>query len=382
MKNTRHNPGTPAIAWFVSPHGFGHAARAAAIIETIHSINPSIHFDIFTTVPEFFLNESLPNITFNYHHLQTDIGLAQKSALHMDIPETIRRLETLLPYNKKLLEDLAGSMKKQNCRLAVCDIAPMGIAAAKTAGIPSILVENFTWDWIYGEYETDYPAISPFIAYLKEHFDSADFHIRTEPAFHNEYRNPDITVPPMSRKPRLGRKKTRERLNIPEQTKTVVITMGGIPDQLPFLRLLPQYKDIRFIVPGSPAFKEENNVIRLPYDSDFYHPDLMAAADAVIGKPGYSTLAEVYHAGVPFGFVSRGYFRESAIMERFIKNEMSGFPIPENEYRDGTWLSHLHKLLQIPRIQRTSSGTSQVARFILKHASGGPLAGGSYMRTN
>lgn len=359
------------IAWFVSPHGFGHAARTAAIIETIHHINPAIHFHLFTSVPEFFLNESLPNIPIHYHPLQTDIGLAQKSALHMDIPETIRRLEHLLPYNKPLLEDLAGSIEKQNCRLVVCDIAPMGIAAAKTAGVPSILVENFTWDWIYGEYETVYPAISPFITYLKEQFDSADFHIRTEPAFHNDHRTPDITVPPMSRKTRLGRTKTREKLNIHEHTKTVVITMGGIPDQLPFLQQLPRYKDIRFIIPGSPALETKDNVTRLPYDSDFYHPDLMTAADAVIGKPGYSTLAEVYNAGVPFGFVTRGHFRESAIMETFIKKEMSGFPIPEIQYHDGTWLSHLYELLQIPRIQRTTPATSQAAAFILKHASGG-----------
>ncbi len=342
------------IAWFVSPHGFGHAARTAAIVEAIHEINPSIHFHIFTSVPEFFINESLPNIPFNYHHLQTDIGLAQKSALHMDIPETIHQLEKFLPYKKELMENLADSIKKHNCRLVVCDIAPMGIAAAKSAGVPSILVENFTWDWIYGEYETDYPAISPFITYLEEQFDSADYHIRTEPAFQNDHRNPDITLPPMCRKPRLGRKKTREKLNIPEHTKTIVITMGGIP--------------------GSPAFKEENNVIRLPYNSDFYHPDLMEAADAVIGKPGYSTLAEVYHAGVPFGFVSRGYFRESAVMEAFIKKEMDGFAVPENQYRDGSWLSRLHELLQIPRIQRTTTGTSQAANFILKYAFGEHVA--------
>lgn len=365
MKNTNGNPVTPAIAWFISPHGFGHAARAAAVIETIHGIDPGVNFEIYTTVPEFFLKESLAAIPYRRHHLLTDIGLAQKSAFHMDIPETIHRLGNLLPYKKKLIADLADSIKKQNCRLIVCDIAPMGIAVAKAAGVPSVLVENFTWDWIYGEYEKEYPTISPFITYLKELFDSVDFHIRTEPAFHNEHRLCHMTIPPMSRNVRSSRKETRERLKIPEQSKAVVFTMGGIPDQLPFLRKLSQYKDITFVIPGSPVFKREKNVIRLPYNSDFYHPDLMEAADAVIGKPGYSTLAEVYHAGVPFGFVCREYFRESAIMETFIIKEMNGVAIPEKQYREGNWLPRLRELLEIPRVQRPAPGTRQAARAIL-----------------
>ena len=242
----------------------------------------------------------------------------------------------------------------------------MGIAAAKAAGIPSVLVENFTWDWIYGEYENDYLSISPFIAYLKELFDSVDFHIRTEPAFHNEHRHCDIVIPPMSRKTRSGRKKTREELDIPENKKTVVITMGGIPDRFSFLPKLTQYSDICFVIPGSPDFKVEKNIIRLPYDSEFYHPDLVVAADAVIGKPGYSTLAEVYHAGVPFGFVSRDNFRESAIMEAFIEKKMSGFAISEKSFREGVWLKRLYELLEIPRIERPGSAAPQAAKFILE----------------
>jgi hypothetical protein len=37
------------IACFVSSHGFGHAARASAIMEAVTEKNSSICFDIFTT---------------------------------------------------------------------------------------------------------------------------------------------------------------------------------------------------------------------------------------------------------------------------------------------------------------------------------------------
>jgi len=33
--------------------------------------------------------------------------------------------------------------------LSICEIAPMGILVAKETRVPAILVDNFTWDWIY-----------------------------------------------------------------------------------------------------------------------------------------------------------------------------------------------------------------------------------------
>ena len=33
------------------------------------------------------------------------------------------------------------------------DIPPLACAAAARAGIPSVAIGNFTWDWIYGGYE-------------------------------------------------------------------------------------------------------------------------------------------------------------------------------------------------------------------------------------
>ena len=47
------------IAYFVTPHGFGHAARAAAVMVALQEIDPAIQFDIFTQVPRWFFQDSL-----------------------------------------------------------------------------------------------------------------------------------------------------------------------------------------------------------------------------------------------------------------------------------------------------------------------------------
>jgi UDP-N-acetylglucosamine:LPS N-acetylglucosamine transferase len=125
--------------------------------------------------------------------------------------------------------------------------------------------------------------------------------------------------------------------------------------------------DYYFVIPGigyTPSI--EDNLILLPHHSNFYHPDLVNACDAVIGKTGYSTASEVYHAGVPFGFVSRPKFRESEIMSVFIREQMSGFEISEQDFSRGNWISQLPELFSLKRTQRDgSNGANQVAKFIL-----------------
>ena len=139
------------IAYFISSHGLGHAARAAAVMEAIREIDPSVVFDIFTAAPEWFFKETLSD-SFHYHHLQTDVGLKQRTPYHEDLAETLAVLDTFFPFKSDQLEPVAQTIKERACKLILCDISPMGIAVGLEAGIPSVLVENFTWDWIYQAY--------------------------------------------------------------------------------------------------------------------------------------------------------------------------------------------------------------------------------------
>jgi len=72
------------IAFFISPHGFGHAARAASVMEALAQIEPSYRFDIFTTVPAWFFAKS-NSFTFKYHRLLTDIGLVQSPCYRSEV---------------------------------------------------------------------------------------------------------------------------------------------------------------------------------------------------------------------------------------------------------------------------------------------------------
>jgi len=142
--------------------------------------------------------------------------------------------------------------------------------------------------------------------------------------------------------------------------------MGGIPEPYGFLSQLQQHRDSCFVVLGAgDCLEQHDNAIVLPYRSTVFPPDLVHACDAVVSKAGYSIVAEVYHAGVPFGYVRRERFREGPVLDAYIAAHMPGIAMTETEFHSGAWLSYLPELLALPRQPpRGTRGAEQVARFV------------------
>lgn len=354
----------PRIAYFISPHGFGHATRAAAIMAALQELDPTIRFDVFTQVPEWLFRDSLPG-GFDYHDVLTDLGMVQQSALAADLDATINRLDALLPFDSTLINTLAKQLRTLGCGLVMCDIAPLGIVVAEAAGVASILVENFTWDWIYQPHAKAHRGLRPHIRYLHEVFCAADYRIQIEPicAVHPAA----LTTGPVYRKAMGTAAAMRSRLGVPSDAQMVMLTMGGIPGQYPFVQQLMAYPDLVFVIPGGAAERRrQGNVIWLPHRSEFFHPDLVYAADAVVGKVGYSTVAEVYAAGIPFGYLLREDFREAPALAAYIEQHMPGLKIEQKQFNNGQWLTCLPHLLALPRAMRHGpNGADQVAQFVV-----------------
>lgn len=350
------------IAWFITPHGFGHAARAAAGMLALNA-SGRYHFEIFTRVPEWFFREShLHN--FTYHECGCDIGLAQRTSLDEDLPETLRKLSAFLPFDDRWIASLASELLALDCRLVVCDIAPLGIAVAEKANLPSVLVENFTWEWIYSGYLQSEPAFDKYIPILRDWNARAGLHIQTDP----------VCVPvaglartaPVSRPLRQSRAEIRDRLRLDPTEPAILVTMGGIETRFEMLQVLHRRQDLTFIIPGaSQDIRREGPAILLPHHSGFYHPDLLAACDAVVGKLGYSTLAEAYNAGTPFGFIPRARFPESPPLADFVRQRMRGLEIPEADYISGAWIERMSELLALKSGQPPAlNGAEQLAAHI------------------
>ncbi len=360
------------IACFITPHGFGHAARSSAILEALQNLMPEVAFHIFTLIPPNFFKQA--KISFEYHKVKCDIGLVQKDALREDPIATVEELDEFLPFSDSLILELTSAMEKIKAKIVLCDIAPLGIAVAKRAGIPSILIQNFTWDWIYEKYLMQAPTLQKHIDFLRKIFKEANFIIQTEPVCYDEV-GASLKVNPVSRPVRRQREEVRCQLLQGMEKKIVLVSMGGAHQTMPFVEKLKKYKqDYLFILPAADCKEvlQEENILFLPHHSDFYHPDLVNASDAVIGKIGYSTVAEIFATGTPFGYVPRSFFRESPVLVDFIqKQQMPAVEISHSDFLEGNWLGKLAFLCSMRKKNSAMpvarpDGATEAARFIQK----------------
>jgi len=354
---------SPTIAYFVTQHGFGHACRAAAVMAAFERRIPQVRFELFTNCPAWIFEDSLEN-EFGYYDVKADVGIVQRSPLQEDLVATRQELAVWMPFAPEMIDQLAKRLDDSKCQLVICDISALGIAAAKRAGLPSVLVENFTWDFIYASYLDRFPELEEFSTLFKEIYSQVDLHIQTQPLC-NATEN-SIQVGPIRRHPRTHPTEIRAQLQIPSQAQMVILSMGGVPDRFLFLDRLPETIEPYLVIPGADDLTTSHHkVLLLPTRSQFFHPDLIQAADLVIGKAGYSTVAETYQAGVPFAYLVRPTWPETPALEHFIKSHMSSCPIGIKEYNDGRWLDILPDLLQLPRSkQEIENGADTVARVL------------------
>lgn len=354
------------IAYFVTDHGYGHATRAAAVMGALSSEDPDIQFEIFTTAPRWLFDDQQA-FPYRYHQLKTDVGLIQSNPFEVDLRKTVYELERTLPFEARTVAKTAKYLENIGTRMIICDIAPIGISVSVKSGIPSVLVENFTWDWIYAGYHDSHRELRRFSDLLGEIYARVQIRIQVQPFC--------LSIPtglktsPVCRPISPNAAVVRSALSIPPSKHMVLLSMGGLAGRSNYQMSLPDTPDTIFVIPGgSASLQRSGNVIMLPSRMEHRHPDLVSAADVVIGKVGYGTLAEVYQAGTAFGYLTRDDFRESAILANFIDRHIPSIKLDPDKFTAGDWHDELSKLLTMPRARRDrQTGAQQAAFHIINH---------------
>lgn len=354
------------LACFVTAHGFGHATRVCAVLEALAARLPRLEVEIFSSAPRWIF--SAPPVQVSYHGQVVDFGLVQKDPFLADIEATAERLSGSLPFDETVLDAACQRVADAGCDAVLCDISAFGLAVADRLSVPGILMENFTWDWIYRSYRDR--RLERAAEYLQGWFESCRWHVQTEPVCRPA--DCDLLASPVSREPRQKRSEVRERLGIDDDVYLALISLGGVPLNYPITRDLDHAPpDVHFIVCGGDSDGGRRNVTVLPLTSGHDHSSLIAASDAVVGKAGYSTLAEVYAAGVPFVCFRRPDFPESPVLEAFIETHMPSILVDNNELANGRWLRHIDSLRELAPVvsgERTN-GADDVARFLIDRLS-------------
>ena len=209
---------------------------------------------------------------------------------------------------------------------------------------------------------------------MVEIFASADLRIQAAPVC--EPSPTAMSVRPVARSPRTGRETVRASLGVPAYEPMIVVSMGGVPWNYGHFTDFDHSDGAWVVVPGGSerVAHRRGRLLMLPFHSDSYHPDLVAASDLVVSKLGYSTVAESYHAGAALAYVGRPRFPESPILARWVEEHMVAAEIGEDSLRNGAWLAVGNELLEIPRRKPEGpNGAVRAAAVILEKF--GPLIG-------
>ena len=354
------------VACFATSHGFGHATRAVAVLQALARSRPGLSVNVFSTLPEWFWTENLsPKIPYRAHRLETDVGLVQKTPFEHDLAQTIARLGSFLAFEDQDLENARNVLRNSKTDLILCDVSPLGLALGKELGIPTVLVENFTWDWIYGGYLEADSRFGPNIERLEKLFRSADLRIQTEPLCERMKEHP--LVPPIFREFEQSPERILERLDLAAGSRYLLVTTGGIPQEYSFLEQLKKRKDVHFVVTGSfSQLEREENLTLLPHRSGFHFPDLVRGSCGVVGKVGYGTVAETWGARVPLFAVYRDNFRESGRIRTFVEKNLPQLEATETDFLNGSWIERIDELLALSSVGGggRTNGVKEVAQLI------------------
>jgi hypothetical protein len=352
------------IACFVSPHGFGHATRISAVIQELAQNFPCLELIIFGKTPQWFWENNLPkNCKFRFCETKTDIGLIQNGPFLHDSVETLKEVNRFLKFPTSELERPIKWIHAFEPTFILCDISPLGIEIGSRLNIPTLLLENFTWDWIYQSFLEDQDEYKYAIEILISVYAKVSLRLQCMP--YCEESRFAKRLNPIFRLPSLPKSQVLESLGLEQDDSYILVTTGGIsmghtfknPTGNPYL-----------VIPGDfPEMTKKGSIIYLPMNSRIPFPDLVNASSMLVGKAGYGTIAECWGMDIPFLGVFRDTFRESGILRQFCIQELDFKAITLPEFNDGSWMKYIPDLLgkKISNSPAKRNGTKDACAQIL-----------------
>ncbi|KAK0205043.1 hypothetical protein DFS33DRAFT_1324953 [Desarmillaria ectypa] len=150
------------FVYYCSGHGYGHATRVSAfachLLNLPEEIKPTIY--IVSSAPKHVFSESIA-VGAQYRYAEIDPVIVQPLAYCVDRQKSVQVLKRFLGSKEALLDDEVHWLIRVNARCVLSDAAFLGCLAAKTAGVPSILITNFSFDSVYSYLTTSFTDQSP-----------------------------------------------------------------------------------------------------------------------------------------------------------------------------------------------------------------------------
>src|SRR4029450_12785388 len=127
----------PAIVFYISGHGFGHASRSIEVINALVDRNPGVEVIVRSSIAPWLVTlTARPSVRLE--SVECDTGVVQIDSLHLDERESIRRAREFMATLPSRVATESERLTIPNASLVVADLPPLGIAAAHAARVPAV----------------------------------------------------------------------------------------------------------------------------------------------------------------------------------------------------------------------------------------------------
>lgn len=364
------------IVFYTSGHGFGHASRDIEVINTIARIRPGIRIVVRTSVPRWFFDRSVC-APIDLQSARVDSGVVQIDSLELDEDETARRAASFYADFDRRVAEEAALLKRIDASAVVGDVPPLAFAASRLAGVSSIALSNFTWDWIYDAYP-QFERIAPGVLTLIRGAYGCTTRALRLPLNGGFEPMTAVTrdVPLVARRSGRGREETRREMGLDGNVPIVLASFGAygaglryddVARDAPFTLVVTDHEmaDVSAAPGRLRRFTTEVLAAR-----GIRYQDLVAASDVVVTKPGYGIVSECIANGPALVYTSRGRFAEYDLLVGEMPQVLRCRYISQEDLRAGRWADAVTAVLGQPEPPRRldTNGAEVVADEILEIA--------------
>ena len=353
----------PSITFYISGHGFGHASRQIEIINRLRGVQVIIR----TSAPKWLFDRTV-RVPFRFFECPCDTGIVQIDSLRLDEEESVRRAATFYATFEDRVAREAAWLHEHRVDLVVGDAPPLACAAAALAGRRSIVISNFTWDWIYSGYGDLFDRIAPnVIPTIRQAYAEASEGWRLP--MHGGFGDIRIVkdLPWVARHATAAREDVLRRLGIPAHKPLALSSFGGYGvrdldldalDCRDGWTVVVTGRNAPAALPAGVAFVDESGL----YASGLRYEDLLAACDVVVSKPGYGIISECLANDTALLYTSRGRFVEYDVMVEEMPRVLRCRYIEQGALLAGHWRIALDALLaSAPAPERPPTDGAEVA---------------------
>lgn len=330
------------LAVYVTGHGYGHLTRSMAIVNSLKRHHPDVAIHIRAPFAEERVRDALSVEPDSLRNVRLDIGLVALDSIRTDRRASLKQLAFHYgPEGDKRVEEEARWLEATSIDAALLDIPPRGFEACARAGVPAYGSSNFSWDDIWRSLEQDDSDFGPFAERAAEAYSTARLLFRHPMALGMEAFPRVEDVPFVARRSALSRADAKAAIGLEQETRPVVLLayggegLNGVT--LPGGELMARY----CFVATEPMADPGEGFLYLPDRAvrgrGLRYTDIVRAADVVMTKPGYSTVAEAIANNAALVMTDRDDFIEGPVINRYVLEHVPSALISNRDLFGGHW---------------------------------------------